>query len=118
MTDIEVGKRYRITSDYGAGTTVTVEGKITEIRNGVAVFAAGERASGVSAFITDRMGLTITVEDLPDPLPTTPGSVVRESTLGLLMRGEQNTWISPHSNHVLSSDLVDYKVIFDAGAAS
>lgn len=63
-----------------------------------------------------------TVELLPDPLPTAPGSVVRTSHGKTFVRTMQDTewpWLNPNASNDLVAD--DYfkpgfTVLFDAGA--
>jgi len=67
------------------------------------------------------------VEDVPDPLPTVPGSVVRATAIGtgdgifgLTTDGDNNPWrqVDGDGDYYRPGELTDVTVIFDAGAAS
>ena len=73
MTEIRPGRRYRITETYASGTVVTYEGRADYVeRDSRTVELPDATAWGRS-----RDDVTVTVEELREPLPTTPGSVVR-----------------------------------------
>ena len=103
MTELIPGKRYRVvfegTADYYGGVSIAADARL----------------------LRSDVDLATTVELLPDPLPTTPGSVIQYNG-ELLMRVESATsyvWGRPkaHSDAYWGdSELEGATVLFDAGA--
>ncbi len=83
--DIEVGKRCRIIEEYEGGTVVTHKGTVMDVTDSTVDFGGGH-----TAWRHSRDGVEVTVEELHDPLPTTPGSVIEHSELEHLMLGESD----------------------------
>jgi len=104
MSDLILGKRYRWTVD-GVGAH---NGQALQLSDGTTVWNHVFVANG-------------TLEALPDPLPSTPGSVVRYRG-ELLIRVESDTsyaWAKPKGNSDAywgDSELAGATVLFDAGA--
>lgn len=80
----------------------------------------GVRSVGLVAALLDR-DPSATVELLPDPLPTTPGSVVRKYE-DVYMRRDASRLTYPWTDHTgevyPDSHVQGATVLFDAGAAS
>lgn len=120
----QVGKRYRIVETYPSGTTVTYEGVVCAILADLADFERGEARvmDDLRAYWRDTAGVTVTVEKLADPLPTTRGSVVRvrvglPSALTLVADGS-GSWRTPNASVWSDEDVRaedgGYEVIFVA----
>ena len=105
MTAIEPGKRYRLTFD---------------------VVADPDGPGRLTVRLADGMPLTrlqveqaVSVERLPDPLPTTPGSVIVDG--GVHFMRTHKGWIGTSGTvYPIDTDgfTKDFTVIHDAGAES
>ena len=103
-TELIPGKRYR----------VTIEGVADESRY-------LQDAEGKSLTYVHHFPLQgVVVELLPDPLPTTPGSVIRKDGETFLRRDSSRLtfpWTNADGDVYSDGDVQDATVLFDAGAA-
>lgn len=100
-------------AEYKAGdrVRVVIEGTVEETA------MDSLRLRGWRYFVSEDSPGVVTIEKLPDPLPTTPGSVIRHRTLGYYrMLDENGEWFgrtpSPSPEYMIASN---YEVIDDAG---
>src|SRR5690242_3477947 len=104
----------------GDRVRVVLEGEVTVTRSpedGERRFVVG---SGIAAnWVYPDAEHTVSVEKVTPPLPTTPGSVIRNcATIRMLDR--DGMWRGPNNGSGLTTeDAVEYgyEVVFDAGAA-
>lgn len=117
MSEFKVGDRVRVVH----------EGTVSRIYRDSGAFVLDR------TFSADPKSETfISVEKLSAPLPTTPGSVVKDSDGNYWMLGRADGWYSDHegdnefpqgsgvsTSNMLSDDIdaPTYDVIFDAGAS-
>jgi len=95
MTELIPGKRYRYTVEGKAGSD-------------------GVLYAGNAVYYVRPGGV---VEELPDPLPTTPGSVVRDDIGDLFIVGDDGMWYSPGKagDYIEDEFAHPVTVLFDAG---
>lgn len=103
MTNYINGKNYRLTAD------VVYAADMQSFRR---------RGVHVANIVDVEVG-TYTVELLPDPLPTTPGSVIRDGADDLFAIGADGMWGIPgQSGHYATDEFSQpVTVLFDAGAS-
>lgn len=103
----------------GDRVKVVIEGVVHRDQEGRDLtIGSGRYGAGTGAsHVVDTQAADITIEKLRDPLPTTPGSVIRHRTLGYYrMLDENGEWFgrtpSPSPEYMIASN---YEVIDDAG---
>jgi hypothetical protein len=106
VRDLVPGKRYRFSYE-------------------VRVDAVGDAViEGTSRRLGDSLMQEATVEQLPDPLPTTPGSVIVHDLIGVAMYSQPDDdsldypWVDSHGDFHKSTEVTGATVLFDAGASS
>lgn len=109
VTKIEEGKRYRYTVEGTAHQSLLRERLVLDLGRGYVL---------PSAFV-DGTGPGV-LELLPDPLPTAPGSVIRNSTVTLVRTtAPGKPWMNVNGAQVgacySDEEMEGAQVVFDAG---
>lgn len=108
MTEFKRGDRVKVTVTATATRDFT-PGTDRDI-------VLGNDAHDYPRHVIDAREPEITVEKLPDPLPTTPGSVVRGRRSGrTFMLLDSSEWVSQSDYLANTQGVVDVEVIYDAG---
>ena len=103
----------------GDRVKVTIEGTvIRDLASHRDVFLNDSGASYPAHHVVDTTKPGVTIEKVADPLPTTPGSVIRNRNYGSLYMRVDGGWLGEDGEFTpwtLTPTI--YEPIFDAGAA-
>lgn len=101
----------------GDRVKVTIEGVVIRDQASPDVFLSADKAASPAHHVVNTTKPGVTVEKLADPLPTTPGSVIRSRNYGSLYMRVDGGWLG-EDGEVTPWTLTPtrFEPIFDAGA--